>query len=628
MVYLFNHDRYIAVSVSSVSTDNLSPTETENAPIPGMLSTFRQELKPHGMLWAQITLGVMLMATVFAYYTVWHANEKAAQNQFDIRVAQVADAIEKRMVAYNQVLHGGLGLLKASNTVSRAEWHEYVTALDLKTLFPGIQGLGYAEFVTPENRLAYEESIRQEGFEDFSIRPPGDREIYSSITFLEPFDLRNQQAFGYDMYSQVVRRDAMNQARDSGRAALSARVTLVQEILDDVQSGFLLYVPYYGHGLDPSTTEMRRQKIKGFVYSPFRMNDLMNGILGYGITDLHLSIFDGLSRDDEALMFSPRLANENHKARFEQETVFQFGQHEWTLVIASEPEFEAAHQSTEANMVLGAGLVTSLLVFGVLWSFSSTGRRAQILAERITKTLAARSHELERSNKELERFAYAASHDLKSPLRAIDNLAGFLEEDLEEVLTNETRGHLDKMRARIQRLDELLDGLLEYSRIGLSARDISLVDATALAQDVVDLMNPPAGFSIEVQPDLPEFFAARTPLSHVLQNLVSNAIKHHDRDSGYIKISGRDLGTHVSISVADDGPGIPEEFHERIFEMFQTLGTKNKPGSNGLGLSMVERYVYSNGGKIEVVSQSAQRGTTFRFTWRKSSAPKESGHGS
>ena len=614
------------MSVSSVSTDRVRTAVHQHTAMSRLVRGMREKLQPLGMLWPQVALALMLTLTIFAYYAAWNSNEKATQESFTSREEQVIDAIENRMTAYTQVLRAGLGLFKASNDVSRDEWHEFVEALEIGRLFPGIQGLGYAEFITPADRERFEASIRREGFSDFTIRPPGDREIYSSITFLEPFDLRNRQAFGYDMYSQIVRRTAMNTARDTGHAALSAKVTLVQEITEDVQAGFLLYVPFYGKGHFPSTVDERRQNIKGFVYSPFRMNDLMRGILGNGVSDIHLSIYDGKSRDKAALMYSPRKNHPAHQPKYNHESVFQFGQHEWTLVVSSEPEFETAHKSTEANMVLGAGLVTSLLVFGIIWAFASTGRRAQVLADGMTMTLEKRSRELERSNKELERFAYAASHDLKSPLRAIDNLASFLEEDLEDVLTSETREHLAKMRDRIKRLEDLLNGLLAYARIGQTVRDIQRVDVSALSREVVDLMNIPAGFSITVQPDMPVFLTAETPLSHVLQNLVSNAIKHHDRDSGHIEISGSDLETHVSISVSDDGPGIPEEYHERIFGMFQTLGAKSSTGSNGLGLAMVERYVYSNGGKVTVISESGKRGTTFRFTWQKTLEPKDLDH--
>lgn len=573
--------------------------------------------------WAYFALAAMLLLTLSAYFALEKRNVDAARAQFEFRKAEALYALERRLVAYTLSLKGGLGLFKSSSHVSRKEWHEYVAALDLETDFPGIQGLGYAEFVKPEDRTRYEDRIRSEGFAEFTIRPKGERALYSSITYLEPFDLRNRQAFGYDMYSQETRRAAMNIARDTGKVAISGKVTLVQEITDDVQAGFLIYVPYYGVGAVPKTVAQRRESIVGFVYSPFRMGDLMQGIQGPGVPELRLQIFDGAAQDADSLMYDGGSTRTSGSAKFETTLPFRFAGHDWSLVMSSEPVFEDEHNSVAAKLVLGGGIITSLLVFGVQWSFATTGRRAQALAEEMTESLEARTIELARSNEELEQFAYAASHDLRSPLSAISNLASWLEEDMGDALKAEWREHLTLMRSRISRLEALLDGLLQYSRIGRSVHDIQYVDANVLAKDIVDLAYVPPGFSITISPDLPDFFTAISPLSHVIQNLVANAVKHHDRDTGHIEIKAQDQGSHVCFTVSDDGPGIPLEFHERIFGMFETLKRRDEVEGSGMGLAIVKRYVTTYGGTIRIESLP-DRGTAFRFTWRKSPPPASS----
>jgi light-regulated signal transduction histidine kinase (bacteriophytochrome) len=250
------------------------------------------------------------------------------------------------------------------------------------------------------------------------------------------------------------------------------------------------------------------------------------------------------------------------------------------------------------------------------------GRRAQSLAEKMTKSLESRTVELSRSNAELERFAYAASHDLRSPLRAIGSLASWLEEDLGNAASSECRQHLSLMRSRIKRLDDLLDGLLQYSRIGRVTHDIKLVDSNILVRDIVDLADIPDGFAVTIAENLPVFHTAETPLTQVLHNLISNAIKHHDRDTGSITIEGEDLGTHVSFTVADDGPGIAEEYHEKIFGMFETLKRRDVVEASGMGLAIVKRQVGEHNGIIELGSSAAERGSTFHFTWEKA-APQE-----
>ena len=592
-------------------------TQDDNVPL--TKPPMQAEVKLTSIQWAQVTLAFLMLLTLFTYYTLQQKNEEVAQTQFEARKVELIVAIEHRLETYTQALRSGLGFFQGSTSVNRTEWHNFVKTLQMQTIFPGIQGLGYTEFIRPEDRGRYEQAIRDEGFPDFTIRPEGARDLYSSITFLEPFDLRNQQAFGYDMYSQETRRSAMDRARDSGKPAISGKVTLVQEITDDVQAGFLIYLPYYGPGEPPSDIEERRKKIIGFVYSPFRMGDLMKGVLGPGIPDMQFQIYDGTTTEAAALMYdtAPTHADQRATAKYSHLIPFRFAQRDWLLTGYSEPSFEKQHDSAEAEIVLVAGLITCLLVFGVQWSFATTCRRAQSLADTMTESLGERTRELSRSNEELERFAYAASHDLRSPLRAIANLATWLEEDLEETLTDDSRKHLVLMRSRITRMDALLEGLLQYSRIGKMTYDVQQIDSGALMQDVIDLASLPDGFSVTVQPDMPVFFAQKTPLLHVFYNLIGNAAKHHDRDTGHIEIKGRDLGSHVSFSVTDDGPGIAKEYHERIFTMFQTLKRRDEIEASGMGLAMVKRYVEEFGGVISVSSSGDTRGSTFRFTWEK-----------
>ena len=181
-----------------------------------------------------------------------------AQSQFNGATERAADAISDRANIYINALQGGKGLFVASETVEREEWKKYVDSLDIQDNYPGIQGIGYAIFVSPDKKDEHIAMIREEGFPDYTIRPEGVRDIYSTIIYLEPFDIRNQQAFGYDMFSNSIRRLAMEQARDSGEAWLSGRITLVQEIdNDDVQPGFLIYVPHYKNGVPHDTLSER-----------------------------------------------------------------------------------------------------------------------------------------------------------------------------------------------------------------------------------------------------------------------------------------------------------------------------------------------------------------------------------
>jgi hypothetical protein len=224
---------------------------------------------------------------------------------------------------------------------------------------------------------------------------------------------------------------------------------------------------------------------------------------------------------------------------------------------------------------------------------------------------------LQKRNQELDQFAYIASHDLKAPLRAIANLSEWIEEDLSGQLPEENQQQLRLLRGRVHRMESLIDGLLEYSRIGRTQTSDEQVNVTTLIHEVLDSLAPPSNFIVELAPNLPTFSAKRLPLSQVFANLIGNAIKHHNRAEGRIQISVQDQGQFYEFVVADDGPGIAAEYHDKVFMIFQTLDSRDNKESTGIGLSIVKKILETEGGAITLESE-LQQGTTFRFTWPKS----------
>ena len=231
-----------------------------------------------------------------------------------------------------------------------------------------------------------------------------------------------------------------------------------------------------------------------------------------------------------------------------------------------------------------------------------------------TAALAKANSDLARLNGELEQFAYVASHDLKAPLRAIDNLAQWIEEDMGETLAGSSRAHFQTLRKRVFRLETLLDGLLEYSRIGRVQADPVEIDTRDLVNEIVPLIAVPEQFTISVAPVLPTLHSHLAPLQQVLLNLIVNAVKHHDRPDGRVDVSAREDGAMVEFTVADDGPGVAPQFHERIFVMFQTLKPRDQVEGMGMGLALVKKTVENHGGRVWVESQGVG-GARFRFTW-------------
>lgn len=225
--------------------------------------------------------------------------------------------------------------------------------------------------------------------------------------------------------------------------------------------------------------------------------------------------------------------------------------------------------------------------------------------------------ELERSNADLEEFAYAASHDLKAPLRAIGHLAQWIGEDVRTTAGPETMANLTLLRGRVTRLQMLLDGLLAYARVGQRSHASSEdVDIAEVVRDIVTMLAPPPGFVVACDGNPPRLRAHRAPLQVVLKNLIGNALKHHDRAEGHVSVTMRLADGVAEFRVADDGPGIAPRFHERVFVIFETLASRDDVESSGIGLAIVRRQVRSNGGDIRIESEPSARGTNFVFTWR------------
>ncbi|MEL6166023.1 MAG: ATP-binding protein, partial [Cyanobacteria bacterium J06628_3] len=241
--------------------------------------------------------------------------------------------------------------------------------------------------------------------------------------------------------------------------------------------------------------------------------------------------------------------------------------------------------------------------------------RADELAQ-MNLILLQTTAELEKRNKELDQFAYVTSHDLKAPLRAIANLSEWIEEDLQAALTPDTQKQMDLLRGRVYRMEALINGLLQYSRVGRIKTEPETVVVAQLIAEIIDSIAPPQDFTIEIIGEMPTLVTERIPLQQVFSNLISNAIKHHNRSDGKVTISIQEQEKFYEFTVADDGKGIASQYHDKIFVIFQTLESRDKRENTGIGLAIVKRIIEENGGMITLESQLGE-GTSFRFTWFK-----------
>jgi PAS domain S-box-containing protein len=349
---------------------------------------------------------VFLAALLVTFVVAENARRTAAAdlaNTFDYRAHNASTIIVRRMAVYEQVLLAARGYLRGGVDISRADFATYYDGLHLTEQFPGIEALGVASIIPPGGLAAHIAAVRAEGFPDYDVRPPGARAVVTAISHIEPFAGRNLRAFGYDMFSEPLRRAAMEAARDSGRVAVTGKVTLVQEnsradgTHPGTQSGFLMYAAVYRAGLPHATVAQRRAAVVGWVYAPFRMNDLIAGLGGEHASDLEVEVFDGARPDDAGLMYRSPGARTDPAAhaRFSYQTVHEHAGRAWTVRVRSGPGLEKP-LDRRATLTIGvAGIGLGLLLALVVWLLATERRRALQLAGHMTLELRASRDRIE-----------------------------------------------------------------------------------------------------------------------------------------------------------------------------------------------------------------------------------------
>jgi PAS domain S-box-containing protein len=315
--------------------------------------------------------------------------------RFQNSVGAIYSDVQARMETYLALLRGAAGLFTAADEVSRAEFRSYVSRLRLREYYAGVLGVGFSAQVGPQERGALEARARREGLADFKLHPPGERAEYHAIIYLEPLDERNRAALGFDMFSEPTRREAMERARATGRRAASGKVTLVQEIDERKQAGFLIYLPVYRGGQVPATEAERLALFKGFAYAPFRVDDLLEGILGGRELDVDFEVYDGAEMRPESLLHRSGGGAPRRPLLTTVRTMDVAGR-TWGLRFTTRPQFERASSRQLALFTFVGGTVISLLLFAVTRAQSRAHAAAEAAAEELRASQAALAESEER----------------------------------------------------------------------------------------------------------------------------------------------------------------------------------------------------------------------------------------
>lgn len=587
---------------------------------------------------------VGLLITTFAASTLYHSEKEALGIRFEANIAKAEEAITNRLETYTQVLRGAVAFLSSSEEVTRDEWKTYVAHLHLSSAYPGIQGIGFIPILSPGEKSSFEARMREEGFADFRVWPDGDRPVHTAVAFIEPFDERNQRALGYDMMSDPTRAIAMARARDSGLPALSGSVILKQEMENELQPGFLLYLPYYERNTSPSTIEEKRDAISGYVYSAFRMEDFMTGIFGNLSDELGLKIYDTDVPQDRALMYSSE--GSQLVPLFKSTTELHMAGHTWQIDIFSLPDFEATLPRLSSLSLALAGVALTLLGMIILADSKSTQENATRIAETMTESLREREAEvtelnasleleveqrtsrLEEANAELRSFSYTVSHDLKTPVRHVNTLTEFLIEDHSSELSGNALDYVNRIAKAAGHMGQLIDDILMLATCADARFKPVEIDVTAVAEEITATMkgnHPGRTLDFRITPGM-KTTADSTVVRTALQNMIENAVKFSVcRDTSSIEIGEVETDGVSEFFVKDNGIGFDMKYADKVFTLFKRLHPDTDYSGTGVGMATVKKMISRHGGTIRVESEK-DSGTTFYFSFGDPESPNPSAH--
>ena len=588
-----------------------------------------------------LVIGVGLIITIGSFFLVKQWGQDRLQARFETTASVYQALFTARLNLYISEIETIRRLFNSSDWINRDDFRSFVEPILVR--FPDIQALGLIPRVPNDHRLGHELAARDDGLADYQIRErlaQGKivratlRDVYFPVFYVEPI-LGNEAVLGFDMASDAARLAALVEARDSGRSVATGRMILVQDT--ERQDGFLIFVPIYRSGFGYLSIAERRDNLGGFAVGVFRVGATLEEVLYNLESDLvNILILDQSApaenrflhyRSWDAGSKSPTGPTEiapvetgvpSHTA------VFDVAGRRWSMLVSASPKYLAKHPQWQPWAVLFTGLTLTIALAAYLIAIrrnavveAQTARRTAELEERkrTEGQLRQYTRKLKQANRELEEFSYVASHDLQEPLRTVISYSKLLEVDVGEGLSEEAREDLRFIREATERMRNLINDLLELSRVGRADACTESVDLGECMKQVMDNLRTrteKTGGTVEYQ-NLPLVRGNPRELTSVLQNLVGNALKFHGEKPPHIKVSARKRGDMWKISVADNGIGISADYMDKIFTPFKRLhGAANYDGT-GIGLAIVRKILEHHGGEISVES-IPDEGSTFSFT--------------
>jgi len=616
-----------------------------------MAQGFKRRTSLRSVIPAVIFIGGLLLTAGVSL--IVSRTVEAEDHQRFLRTAQIRlRTISDQLATYVALLRATAGLFSAwHGDVGVTDFRLYMQRVDPTRHYPGILGIGFVRYLQPGEAGALTERMRREAFPDFAIYPVGPRPPFSAVTLLEPINARNRTAIGFDSFSEAVRREALERARDTGQEAASGRVQLMQEIDPDKQPGFLIYMPVYFGGPLPERVDERRLKLRGYVVCPFRTRDLFGSIFPDGPGgDVGYAVYDGAPAPERLLYRD--LPETTAAPRFDQTFPLDIAGRRWSVRFVTRAAFMDASNDWGVWLIGGGGIIATLLVTAASVQ-QERARRAEAQARRALRQLnitleqrvMERTQALEEANQRLvreneERMLVEEQLRQAQKMEAVGRLTGGVAHDFNNLLTV-IQVNLDLLRHRLgdtgERVVRLIDGALDGTRraAALTQRLLAFSRSQPLTPEPIDVNHLVAGMTDLLERTLSDGCGVRTALAvdpwltrtdrnqleNALLNLAVNARDAMqggvitirtanawlDREGAAAYGVGVAPGAYVLVSVSDTGSGMTPEVISRAFDPFFT--TKPPGKGTGLGLSQVYGFARQSGGGARIESR-LRHGTT------------------
>ena len=528
--------------------------------------------KIYGLSWGILVVSLSITFLVWIGFanSLTNTQNHDFQSHADFMTLLIHDELEQ----YEQVLVGAEGLFVASNDVTLSEWKSFVGIQDIEKRFPGLQGVGYVQYTLHEDRENLITEMKSYGSDAFDIKPPGDRDEYYPVLFLEPLDLRNQQAIGYDIYFEQTRKNTVNTLIETGDTTITGKITLVQEIDDDVQNGFLMLVPVYSNA--------NPDRLQGIVDTVIRINDFVEGTVDDTLFEhLRLKIYDGYVTDENLFFNSDDISdNVFGGPEFTTSITISLNNRNWVFV------YEGIQSPTQQIDLLvlfaipAVGFSMSTLLFYLF----------RIMAKNLKLSQSATNNA---KVSVMSTMTSRLSHDLRNPLTVIKGNLDLMMNSLESEPGEKAVKFRKRIDNAVDSMINIIDDVLQFSKTPILQKETSSINE--LLESAVSNIEVPDKIKIT----LPEsdFLVScdQSKIKAVFSNLITNSIQSIEGE-GKITISIKEESNYLNIYIEDSGSGIAEE---NINEIFEPLFTTKVTGT-GLGLGICKNIIDEHGGKISV----------------------------